>query len=106
MTVPNKISFCSIAELKGGRRVTKWVDEWRDEITAFMIDGEIKVLSSICPHFGGEFDLVPDKRILRCKWHGLEFDLDSGKCTTFQIAGCLRRYPFEEREGRLEVRLP
>ena len=49
--------LCSLAELKERKQVTPWVEEFKDEISAFYIDEEINVFSTICPHFGGDFDL-------------------------------------------------
>ena len=106
MDFPTSIDFCSISELKKKKRVTKWVSEWRDELSAFYIDGKIYVLSTVCPHFGGEFEFVPGKRRLRCKWHGWDFEIESGKCLDFSIPGGLRHYPYAERENHLEVSFP
>ena len=83
--------------------MTKWVDEWRDEISAFVADGSIYVLSTVCPHFGGPIKAVKWTRKIRCDWHGWEFDLESGRCLSFPISACLRHYPFEENGEHLEV---
>ena len=104
--IPRKIKFCKIDELKESAPITKWVDEWKDEISAFLVEGEILVLSSICPHFGGEFERVAGTRELRCKWPGWKFNLDSGECLTFKIPGGLNHYPFSEIDGYLELTLP
>lgn len=97
------LRFCSLAELRAKRRVTKWVDDWRDEISAFSVNSEIVVISSICPHFGGEFDQPDEKGIVRCKWHGWRFDTFTGKCLTYRTATSLRRYSHRERDGDLEI---
>ncbi len=96
--------FCSLEELNRSKRVTRIVEELRDEITAIDLDGKTHVFSSVCPHFGGEFKF--DRRAGKtwCKWHGYEFDIRSGKCLTFpKLKTCLRHYEFQENDGYLEV---
>jgi len=104
--IPRKLKFCKIEELKEVAQITKWVDEWKDELSAFWVEGKIVVLSSICPHFGGEFEKIPGTRKLRCKWHGFEFDLNSGKCLTAKITKPLNHYSWSENDGYLEIALP
>jgi len=103
INIPESIMFCTIEELKRQGSVTKYVDEWRDEISAFVADRIIFVLSSICPHFGGPLKAVKGTRKLRCDWHSWEFDLETGRCKTFPFSACLRHYPFEEKGQHLEV---
>ena len=100
------IRFCSLSELEAKGRVTRWIEEWRDELSAFSLDSEIVVVSTVCPHFGGELQREPGTRRLRCKWHSWEFDLDTGSCLTYRVAARLRHYPYALRDGYLEVSLP
>lgn len=106
MNVSKKIQFCSIAELQEKKIVTKWIDEWRDEVSAIFIDDNILVFSTICPHFGGEIQLVQGPARLRCKWHGWYYDLKTGKCLSSMMTACLRKYSFQEKNEYLEVTLP
>jgi nitrite reductase/ring-hydroxylating ferredoxin subunit len=49
-----KILLCSIDEINKKKYFIKFIDEIKDEVIAF-IDKEtnqIKLFSSICPHFG------------------------------------------------------
>jgi nitrite reductase (NADH) small subunit len=58
-------------------------------------DGSVRALLNRCPHQGGplglghlgpmvsaadvgEYELVRGRYVLRCPWHGYEFDVDSG----------------------------
>ena len=82
-----RIPFCSLPELQRQRRITRWMDALRDEVTAFLVDGNIVVRSSVCVHMGGEFDVDWAKRKLCCRWHGWEFDLQTGECLTFPLPG-------------------
>jgi nitrite reductase/ring-hydroxylating ferredoxin subunit len=104
--IPRKLKFCKIEELEESTQITKWVDEWKDEISAYWMEGEIVVLSTICPHFGGEFERISGARRLRCKWHGLEFNLNSGKCLNARISKSLSHYPWSKNDGCLEIILP
>lgn len=118
--------FCSVTELKKELRVTKWMDELRDEISAFYIDGEILVMSTVCPHFGGEYS-YDKKGTLTCRWHGWKFDVRTGKSLTqleayhrnslirrvlegkgiplgcFPFKGELPRYNFRVQQDTVEV---
>ena len=75
--------FCTLDELERRSIVIRWVDCIRDEIAAISVDREIVVVSSICPHFGGPLRLVPGTTILRCSWHGLQFDAKTRECLTY-----------------------
>ena len=74
--------FCSVAELQQVGRITRFVDELRDEISAFHIDQSYRVMSTICPHLGGDFDYDRSQCTLRCRWHGLKFNARTGQSLT------------------------
>ncbi|MBI4945436.1 MAG: Rieske 2Fe-2S domain-containing protein [Bacteroidetes bacterium] len=63
--------------MKDKKKVTKFIDELKDEISVFWMQGKPKAVSTVCPHFGGEFDYDSSKDILRCRWHGWKFDLNT-----------------------------
>lgn len=94
-------------ELKRTRRITKWVEELRDELTAFYLnEDQVVVMSSICLHNGGEFDVDWEKEQLRCRWHDWKFDIKTGECLSYSLPGRrLTQYAFEVREGKVEVML-
>jgi len=106
MDIPKTIKLCRESDLKKARQITQWIDAWADELSAIYDNQEITIVSSVCPHFGGELELVSDRKKVRCNWHHWEFDLDSGKCLTFPISACLRRYPYRIVDGFIEVSLP
>ena len=68
--------------------------ELKDEIIGFIDQEtkEIKIFSSICPHFGGEIYFSGADNSLKCKWHGWKFCKNTGKCLTFPIKGSLNLY--------------
>ena len=99
----SKIIFCERKELIQSKQVTRWIDQWRDEVTAIIHGGEIFVVSSVCPHFGGELKFEKKRSLFRCNWHHWEFNLIDGKCLTFPIAACLWRYDFEIENDKLVV---
>jgi len=123
--------FCSVEELKRSKRICKFVDELKDEISAFYLNNQFFVISSICPHFGGEFDFSERDCMLTCKWHGWQFDLKTGKSIRgfefyrnksifkkilmsgrdysigcFPFKGELHKYDFKINNDTLEVILP
>ena len=77
MQEQKKIYFCSLTELMNKKKITKFLDEFQDEISVFWMNGTPKAVSTICPHFGGEFDYDSKNEILRCQWHGWKFDLNT-----------------------------
>lgn len=66
------------------------------EIAVFNLDGEYFALSNRCPHEGGplacgrivglfdadepgRYRYSPERRLLKCPWHGWEFDVRTGR---------------------------
>lgn len=81
----------------------------RREIAIFNVDGTYYCLSNRCPHSGGPLSLgkvtgttycdqngtihwTRDGEILRCPWHGWEFDLTTGMSLT-EPGVRVARYP-------------
>lgn len=104
--IPTVLEFCSLQEAQSRGSVTKWVDLWRDEITVVACGDQLIALSSVCIHYGGEMDVYPEQKKFICKWHGWEFDIETGKCLNYKVNSCLRHYPCEVKNGMVEVRLP
>jgi nitrite reductase/ring-hydroxylating ferredoxin subunit len=98
-----RFPLCRRDELEGARVVTRWLDDLRDEVTAVLLDGRVVARSSVCPHFAGEFAVDVAARRFRCKWHGWEFDIESGRCVSNVFKGCLRPYETDERDGMIAV---
>lgn len=96
MADQERLLFCSVKELKHRRRVTKWVDQLRDELTALYINNQIIVTSSVCFHNGGEFAVDWKKCEFRCKWHDWRFDITTGESLSYSLPGRhLQHYAFE-----------
>ena len=89
-----RFTVCHRDELKPGER--KIIDDGRQGIGVFNVDGQFYAIKNVCPHAGaelcrgnihgthrpsdvGQFDPAYQGRILRCPWHGWEFDLVTGK---------------------------
>ena len=86
--------ICRVGELPPGER--KIVEVGRRSIGVFNVHGEYHALRSLCPHQGaplcrgtitgttrssrpGEIIWERDGQILRCPWHGWEFDITNGR---------------------------
>ncbi len=87
-------------------------------------DGSVRAVAARCPHHGADLSfgqataLIESDRpgemrcsrageILRCPWHGFEFDLASGDPVAPPPPGTrmrLRFFPVEERDGEIRVR--
>ena len=96
----------TVAEIPPGAR--KVLEVAGRSIGVFNIHGEFFALRNSCPHQGGplcsgrlsgfiladrpgEYTYSRRGEILRCPWHGWEFDLTTGKCLTDRRK--LHRYP-------------
>lgn len=88
--------ICKVSELPPGER--KIVELGGRSIGVFNINGEFYALRNLCPHKGAPLcagqlkDLVTSQKpytyalqregeILRCPWHGWEFDIKNGRST-------------------------
>jgi len=91
-------------ELRQRRCIIRWFDEVRDEIAAMLVDGNVILRSSVCPHFGGDFEFRATEAILECKWHGWKFDARTGECRNHTIGTKLRTYQFEIVDGMIFVK--
>jgi 3-phenylpropionate/trans-cinnamate dioxygenase ferredoxin subunit len=91
--VPSYV-VCNAADLQPGSRAT--VDADGRSIVVFNVDGRLYALRNTCPHQGAELacgtlggTMIPSRpyeyvfgledRVLRCPWHGWEFDITDGQ---------------------------
>jgi len=89
----NNYYICNLNTLKNKGYFIKWIEEWKDELIAILNeDGELKIFSSICPHFGGEIYFDKKLNVLKCKWHAWSFCSKSGKCLNLPIKLSLKSY--------------
>lgn len=129
---------CPVVELQPGLRKIVTID--RVEIGVFNVGGEYHAYRNICPHAGApvcvgkiggttlpspvyEYNYGRENCIIRCPWHGWEFDLKTGehlvdpqtRLKKFPVeiaepvdhaAENLDKFPVEIRAGILHVRLP
>ena len=123
-----EIFFCHLQALKDKKKITIWNENLKDEISAFYVNEEIYVYSSICPHFGGEFEYNKKKLVIRCLWHGWKFDVTTGKSISdinhykknsfihkilhknekkplgcFSYDGQLTKYDYKAKDGNLYI---
>lgn len=95
MTV-KEIYICLYSEVLIKPFIIKWIDILKDEVIIFLDENQqIKIFSSICPHFGGEIIYDEKKRKLKCKWHGWNFSAKTGECITYPIKTKLNNYDFK-----------
>ena len=106
----------SLSELPAGAR--RLVEVNGKSIGLFNTGRQIVAVLNICPHAyapicqgklsgttlpskAGEFIWGRDDEILRCPWHGWEFDLHSGQCLTDRRR--LKHFPVSIRAGDIYV---
>ncbi len=95
MNEKRRVPVCPAAELPPGERKIVDLGDGRT-IGVFNVNGKYHALRNLCPHEGaelcrgvvtgmneaagvGEYRWVREGEILRCPWHGWEFDLLTGR---------------------------
>jgi nitrite reductase/ring-hydroxylating ferredoxin subunit len=104
-----RLTVCAASEIpEGGRRI---VTDGALSIGVFNVAGKLYALRNVCPHYGAplcqgtihathrpsdvhEFDPALHGRVLRCPWHGWEFDIITGK-GLFDESTKVATYPVE-----------
>ena len=81
--------------------------------------GELRALRDTCPHQGarlskgsleaavdaedvGRYELSEDRMVLRCPWHGYEFDVVNGRCLA-DAGSRVRTYAVSVEDGAVVV---
>jgi nitrite reductase (NADH) small subunit len=90
-----RVVVCRADDLRDGERCL--IKVGRRRIGVFRVDGRFFALHGTCPHAGGAlcegpltgttlptddfftYEYGRDGRILRCAWHGWEFDIETGR---------------------------
>lgn len=116
MSAKAVIFVAALDELAPGERRLLMADD--KSIGVFNTGSQIVAVLNICPHAfapiclgqlsgttmpakPGTFIWGRENEILRCPWHGWEFDLHSGQCLTDRRR--LKRFPVLIRDGRIYV---
>jgi nitrite reductase/ring-hydroxylating ferredoxin subunit len=85
-------------------------------IAVFNADGEFYALRDTCPHRGarlsdgtvvgavssarpGVYDYDGDRRLVKCPWHGWEFDLATGRSWCDPVRERVRAYDVQRERG-------
>ncbi len=93
MNAGKRFFACRAEELPPGERVLRRLDG--KSVGVFNVEGELFALHNRCPHKGGALCLGPvtgtnvrsegfdyvygqAERLIRCAWHGWEFELETG----------------------------
>lgn len=117
MAEKRKVLACTVEELR--RQGRKIVEANGMEIGLFLVDGAVYAWRNVCPHAAApvcegvvcgtrlpsmvyEYRYGMDQEVLRCPWHGWEFDLKTGEHLAGERAK-LRGYPVACEEGRIYV---
>jgi 3-phenylpropionate/trans-cinnamate dioxygenase ferredoxin subunit len=111
---------CSTEELApGGRLLTEVRDH---ELAVFNVEGNFYALHNRCPHQGAplcvgaitgvlqargpghDFEWRRDGELIRCPWHGWEFEIATGRSITDPQVRA-KTYPVHERDGEIHVEM-
>ena len=109
--------MCDAAELApGGRRM---VAVRGRSIGVFNVDGRFYALRNTCPHQAaplcrgsvkgmttssgpGQYEYVREGEILRCPWHGWEYDITTGR-SLFDDKVKVVSYPVSVEDGQIYI---
>ena len=111
--------LASLAQLEKDGRVVARLDGREIGVVRDPASGELWALRNRCPHHGaplclgsvkaregrrssGELRAEFERRVLRCPWHGWEFDPQDGRCLD-DPAMRVATYPVRVSDGRVEV---
>ena|SRR5579872_2046333 len=116
-----KVAVCKVTDIPpGGRRVLPF---GKFGIGVFNVGGTFHALANYCPHRGAPVCLgwltgkatatgrgyqigwEKDGEILRCPWHGWEFEIETGS-TLLPPWRRIRRYPVLVEDGAVHVEVP
>ena len=95
--------LCDFHDLESQDYLIIPIEKLKDEFIVLLNEKEeIKIFSSICPHFGGEIIFDKKNQYLTCKWHAYKFSSNDGKCMNYpkNITG-LRQYNSLIKEGKV-----
>jgi len=109
---------CSVAELAPGSRKIVEIDG--RSIGVINVDGTLYALRNVCPHQGAPLcegtvggTMMPSDpyeyvyglsgRVLRCPWHGWEFDLESGPSIFEPERIRVKTYPVTVDDGAIVI---
>ncbi len=110
-----RVVVAPASELPPGAR--RCLDAGGRAIVVFNVDGRFFGLRDVCPHRGarlsggtlvggavsarepGEYEYDSGRRLLKCPWHGWEFDLETGKSWVDPVRSRVRTYQVELESG-------
>ena len=90
-------------------------------IGVFKIGEKVYAIKNICPHkraplargtvegtmlptaCAGDYNYGMEGQVLKCPWHGWEFDIESGKCLFGVSDSRIKTYPVSVRNGEVYV---
>ncbi len=92
----HRVASRSEIPVDAGKLVTIQLGNRAIELGIFRVGNEFRAYRNVCPHAGApvcrgpvsgttlpsavyEYDYSEEKRVLRCPWHGWEFDLVTGQ---------------------------
>jgi nitrite reductase (NADH) small subunit len=111
------VDLGSLAELEREGRLVARVGGRDVGVVRDAVTGSVHGLRNRCPHHGGPLCLgtvherlggapgnyvLEQRRVLRCPWHGWEFDLETGRCLDDPSLRAAV-YPVEVADGRVRL---
>ncbi|GAA4844090.1 Rieske (2Fe-2S) protein [Saccharopolyspora rosea] len=114
-----RVAVCRADELADGERLLFRVG--RRRFGLFRYDGRFFALNGVCPHAAGAlcegpltgtalptdeftYDYGKDGQVLRCAWHGFEFDITTGRSLVDPKLRA-RTFPVRVEDGAVVVEL-
>ena len=77
------------------------------EILIGCVDGQYFALEDVCPHAWVRFGFAQlDKTTLTCPWHGLQFNVLTGECLSWEGMPEITTFPLTVEEGQIFLNDP
>ncbi len=101
--MPRWVTIASLAEIPPGGR--KLCEAEGRRLAIFRLADEVVVIDNHCPHRGGPIGAGQmSEGVLACPWHGLKFDLHTGRCAE-PATLALKRWPVLVIENEIQIDL-
>lgn len=113
-----KYELCREQDLEPGQMRTATAGQVA-VIVIRKLDGSFRALRDRCPHRGARLsrgllqEMIDGEQVgtrelraevvVRCPWHGYEFDVDSGRCPADPSRVRVKSYPVTVEDGRVLV---
>jgi nitrite reductase/ring-hydroxylating ferredoxin subunit len=98
------IRIADVGDVPAGTCVPAEIDGHR--LAVFNLDGTYYVIDDMCPHSGASLSEGDwDGRVVRCPWHGSEFDITTGEALSPPASHGVNSYKVRVEGQEIQIEL-